>query len=256
MVADVRLYPITGNAANVSRFVVIFAVGGSVAWTRAIAAFTLWSVWTISTCQEKNKSISAVPRLVIDHTRSRPWTLLTASSIGRVTMTSIWSIGATPLSTPTTMRGKLVSGKTAMGIVSDRYAPTATIVRITKMMGLACSDVQWGASASTAGGGTVESSLIFSRTSPSRPASHRLRPASRRASQSLLSFHPEDRRRPPSPPDRRVLLRSKFAPYRAREYQSLLSFRALLNRFPRQSPMCHRGSQARLLRLVQPAHSA
>ena len=78
-----------GKAANVRRLVVILTVGGSSVWTRAIAAFTRSSVWNMSTFQEKNRSISAEPRLVIDRTRSRPCTLFTASSIGRVTMTCI-----------------------------------------------------------------------------------------------------------------------------------------------------------------------
>src|SRR5689334_1350350 len=41
---EVTLYPMMGNAANVKRFVVICAVGGSVGWMRATAAFTIWSV--------------------------------------------------------------------------------------------------------------------------------------------------------------------------------------------------------------------
>ena len=50
------------------------------------------------------------------HVTKRPGTLLTASSIGFVMVTCICSTGITPLSTPITMRGKLVSGKTAMGV--------------------------------------------------------------------------------------------------------------------------------------------
>ena len=69
----------------------------------------------MSTFQLKDKSTSADPRLVIERTSSRPGTLLTASSSGRVMVTSIWSMGITPLSTPTMMRGKLVAGKTAIG---------------------------------------------------------------------------------------------------------------------------------------------
>src|SRR2546422_3917268 len=41
-----------------------------------------------------------------DNTRSRPCTVFTASSMGRVTVTSICSMGATPLSTPMTMRSE------------------------------------------------------------------------------------------------------------------------------------------------------
>src|ERR1700745_945022 len=105
-----------GNAANVRRLVVIVAVEGRVLWTRATAAFTYCSVWNMSTFQLKNRSISAEPRLVIDRMRSNPGTELTTSSIGRVTVTCIWSIGITPLSTPMTIRGKLVAGNTAIGI--------------------------------------------------------------------------------------------------------------------------------------------
>ena len=78
-----------GNAANVSRFAVIFAVDGSSGCTRASAALTRSSVWNMSTFQEKNRSTSTVPRLVIDCTRSRPCTEFSASSIGRVTVTCI-----------------------------------------------------------------------------------------------------------------------------------------------------------------------
>ncbi len=56
--------------------------------------------------------------------------------MGLVTVTSIWSMGKTPLSMPTTMRGKFVSGNTDTGMLTARNAPTAISVRITKMMGL------------------------------------------------------------------------------------------------------------------------
>ena len=52
----------------------------------------------------------------MERTDSNPCTLLTACSMGRVTVTIIWSIGITPLSMPMTMRGKLVSGNTETGI--------------------------------------------------------------------------------------------------------------------------------------------
>src|ERR1017187_7591853 len=107
-----------GKAAKVSRLAVILAVGGSEVCTRASAALTSSSVRFISTFQLKNRSISAVPRLVIDQRWSRPGTMFTASSRGLVTVTIIWSMGNTPLSTPTTMRGKLVSGNAATGMVS------------------------------------------------------------------------------------------------------------------------------------------
>ncbi len=74
----------------------------------------------MSWCQSKYRSISAEPRLVVERTSCRPSTLLTASSTGRVIVTSIWSIGITPLSMPMMTRGKLVCGKTAIGIVNAR----------------------------------------------------------------------------------------------------------------------------------------
>ncbi len=55
-----------GNAANVRRLAVILVLAGSVGWMRASAAFTSSSVRNMSTFQLKNRSISAVPRLVID----------------------------------------------------------------------------------------------------------------------------------------------------------------------------------------------
>ena len=65
----------------------------------------------MSTFQSNDKSISADPRLVVERTSSSPATLFTASSRGRVMVTSIWSIGITPLSTPMMIRGKFVEGK-------------------------------------------------------------------------------------------------------------------------------------------------
>jgi hypothetical protein len=74
----------------------------------------------MSTSQRKNRSTSADPRLVMERTSSRPGTLLTVSSIGRVMVTIIWSMGITPLSTPIRMRGKFVAGKTDTGMVKAR----------------------------------------------------------------------------------------------------------------------------------------
>jgi hypothetical protein len=95
-------------------------VGGKDDCARAKAPSTNWSVVTMSTFQLKNKLISAEPRLVIERTSCSPGTLLTASSRGRVTVTIIWSMGITPLSTPITMRGKSVVGNTATGRVNAR----------------------------------------------------------------------------------------------------------------------------------------
>src|SRR5271165_1778269 len=91
----------------------------------ASAASTSCSVVTMSTCQLKNRSTSADPRLVIERTCCSPGTVFTDSSIGRVIVTIIWSIGITPLSTPMMTRGKSVVGKTEIGMVKARYAPAA-----------------------------------------------------------------------------------------------------------------------------------
>ncbi len=67
----------------------ILAVAGSSGCTCASAAFTNCSEVTMSTFQLKNRLTSAVPRLVVERTVTRPGTLFTASSMGRVIVTSI-----------------------------------------------------------------------------------------------------------------------------------------------------------------------
>ena len=104
-----------GKVAKVSRLVVMTAVAGSVWRTLDSAASASCRVWNISTFQSKKRLTSAEPRLVVLRTVSRPGTLLTASSMGLVMVTCICSTGMTPLLTPMTTRGKLVSGKTAVG---------------------------------------------------------------------------------------------------------------------------------------------
>src|SRR3954469_3170134 len=125
-----------GKLANVMRLATMVAVGGSSDCTREMAEFTYCRVWNISMFQSKNKSISAEPRLVFERTCKRPGTLLTACSMGRVTVTIIWSIGMTPLSAAIRMRGKFVVGKTATGMVNARYMPSAARVMIRNMSGL------------------------------------------------------------------------------------------------------------------------
>ena len=107
-----------GKLEKSSRCVWICAVDGRLLCTRETAASTSWSVSSMSTFQLKKRLISAEPRLVIERTSSSPGTARTASSSGRVTATSICSIGMTPLSTPMMMRGKFVVGNTATGSVS------------------------------------------------------------------------------------------------------------------------------------------
>ena len=78
-----------GKVANVSRWVSTLAVVGSSACRRATTASTRCSVSTMSDFQSKKRSTSADPRLVMDCTLINPGTLLTASSMGRVIVTSI-----------------------------------------------------------------------------------------------------------------------------------------------------------------------
>ena len=59
----------------------------------------------MSTVQLKARSTSAGQQ-VVGRFILKTGTLLTAISMGRVIVTSIWSIGMTPLSTPMIIRGK------------------------------------------------------------------------------------------------------------------------------------------------------
>ena len=104
-----------GKVAKVRRLVVMRAVAGKDCEILASAASVNCSVRNISTFQSKKRLTSAEPRLVLLRTVSKPGTLLTASSMGLVMVTCICSTGMTPLSTPITTRGKLVSGKTEIG---------------------------------------------------------------------------------------------------------------------------------------------
>src|SRR5438876_10487907 len=79
----------------------------------------------------------------MERTDSSPGTLFTASSMGRDTVTIIWSMGMTPLSTAIRTRGKSVVGKTDTGMVKARYAPNRAKVTIRKMTGLECRAIQW-----------------------------------------------------------------------------------------------------------------
>src|SRR5215472_12680229 len=71
--------------------------------------------------------------------------MLAASSSGRVMVTSIWSMGITPLSMPMTMRGKSVDGKTATGMVVATYAPANAITMMRKITDLELRTNQWRA---------------------------------------------------------------------------------------------------------------
>jgi len=92
----------------------------------------------MSTLQLNERVTSAEPRLVMERTSSNPGTPLTACSMGRVMVTSICSIGMTPFSTPTMIRGKLVVGKTATGIPIAAYTPAMPRIKIRKTMDFEC----------------------------------------------------------------------------------------------------------------------
>src|SRR5260370_31369020 len=79
----------------------------------------------MSTRQSKNKLTSEEPREVFDLMRWMPGIPFIASSMGRVTETSVCGAGATPLSTMMTMRGKLVAGKIAIGSCQAANNPPA-----------------------------------------------------------------------------------------------------------------------------------
>src|SRR5260370_9705958 len=79
----------------------------------------------MSTLQSKNKLTSEEPREVFDLMRWMPGIPFIASSMGRVTDTSVCGAGATPLSTMMTMRGKLVAGKIAIGSCQAATNPPA-----------------------------------------------------------------------------------------------------------------------------------
>src|SRR5882672_981514 len=79
----------------------------------------------MSTLQSKNKLTSEEPREVFDLMRWMPGIPFIASSIGRVTETSVCGAGATPLSAIMTMRGKSVVGKIAVGSCHVAYNPPA-----------------------------------------------------------------------------------------------------------------------------------
>src|SRR5260370_36757156 len=81
----------------------------------------------ISTFQSKKRLIPEEPREVFDLMRWMPGMPFIASSMGRVTETSVCGPGATPLSTIITMRGKLVAGKIAIGNCQAAYNPAAQI---------------------------------------------------------------------------------------------------------------------------------
>ena len=118
----------------VTRLVVTLAVAGSVCSTLLSAASTSWSERTMSWFQSNSRSTSAEPRLVIERTETSPGTAFTASSMGLVMVTCICSTGITPLSTPTTTRGKSVGGKTEMGTWNATYTPATISMAAKKKM--------------------------------------------------------------------------------------------------------------------------
>ena len=84
--------------------------GGNCDPTSAMRARTSLSAWIMSVPGAKSIDSSAAPRTDFERTRITPRTMLTASSIGRVTAIST-SLTARPgVWTMTTIRGKATSG--------------------------------------------------------------------------------------------------------------------------------------------------
>ncbi len=99
-----------GKTEGVCRSVIVLVPGGSCAPTSAMRARTSLSAWIMSVPGAKSMDSSAAPRTDLERTRTTPSTMLTASSIGRVTATST-SLTARPgVCTMTTIRGNATSG--------------------------------------------------------------------------------------------------------------------------------------------------
>ena len=99
-----------GKTEGVCRSVIVVVPTGSCAPTSAIRARTSFSAWIMSVPGAKSIDSSEAPRTDFDRTRITPRTMLTASSIGRVTATST-SLTASPgVWAITTIRGNATSG--------------------------------------------------------------------------------------------------------------------------------------------------
>ena len=99
-----------GKTDGVCRSMIELVPGGNCEPTSAIRARTSLSAWIMSVPGAKSTESCAAPRTDLERTRITPNTMLTASSIGRVTATST-SLTARPgVCTMTTIRGKATSG--------------------------------------------------------------------------------------------------------------------------------------------------
>src|SRR5437773_492750 len=92
----------------------------------------------MSTCQLKKTLISAEPRPVAERMVTTPGMSFMASSMGRVIVAIISSLGMTPLSTRMTTRGKLVCGKTEDGMVQAARMPPRHKQAVRKRMAFDC----------------------------------------------------------------------------------------------------------------------
>ena len=100
----------TGNDVGVIRSATSVVPAGSSPRTSASLACTSCSAVTISLDGSNCSEISTAPRMVLERTRCTPSTGASASSSGRVTLSSTWSVVASGSVATTTTRGKASSG--------------------------------------------------------------------------------------------------------------------------------------------------
>ncbi len=121
-----------GNTVGSIRRTVYCVPVGSDGIVRAIAESTSSVLATMSRPQPKSIEICADPRLVAERTSCTPGIARSASSIGRVTVSAVWSAGRLPASRSTTTRGKDTCGNSPIGSDSAATIPaSASAMAIT-----------------------------------------------------------------------------------------------------------------------------
>ena len=163
---------------------------GRVADVRARLASVRCSARSMSVFQAKLTLMSAEPRLVVERRLRTPGTALIASSIGRVMVASVWSIGRSPASIDTAMRGNGTAGNRPTGRLSPANRPPRMASASS-----ASSDRRWRAMNS-------EKFMVWRSVPPSRLAADRrpARPPGRRPSAAPRERCHRRSPRPPSPP--------------------------------------------------------
>ena len=124
--SDVSENPSTGNNVGFITRASMTASLGSADRTVAICACTRWSMRFMSERHAPSTVISAEQRLVLDRISPTPGTRWRDSSIGRVTVRSIVSLGCSPLSARMVMRGNVTSGRIDVGRPSAATTPSPT----------------------------------------------------------------------------------------------------------------------------------